>query len=461
MGQEAERGRDAKGFENDGHGGGGGVTSARDMAAYNEWKRKAMECGIEFVESGDKYYEGFKLFELEEDSEEVRLRGGIGYRPFLAASGSDRLGDHDEGRRHLEAEEEEGDGDNGDGVIDTLCCAVDATVTNNSPSGSARTDGGVVRNDKKYSGDPNGRKKPSSTVHRSRGSRVSVDDVDSNGGKRGRNDKVAGLVSRIGDSEISAAGEGSSESRGERKSARSGSGGGFGTSAASANYTNGSGRTRSKTTTNKTADAQVRKNGDNPRDWRVDTEHDIEDDESSPPSPPAYVIPPVATRGNLYTGGTSKDAKSGTDRSHSPQEGFSRIGMMTREPPVYVPPGGAQEDGDFDYDDDDEGKGESGGGRSYRHLRAPHHNRPVMKFEVKKRVSAGAEGDVQFSSESYDTSETDDAGRREAGREDGKGARGAEQGEEKEDSGNGGDIGAGDNYGGFETQSEQSSLMSG
>ena len=46
------------------------------------WKRTAMECGIEFVVREDEYYKGFDRFEVEADEEELRRRGGAGYRPF-------------------------------------------------------------------------------------------------------------------------------------------------------------------------------------------------------------------------------------------------------------------------------------------------------------------------------------------------------------------------------------------
>lgn len=55
----------------------------QENVVIEEWKRKAMECGIEFVESGDKYYEGFRRSELEDDEEELKIRGGVGYRPFV------------------------------------------------------------------------------------------------------------------------------------------------------------------------------------------------------------------------------------------------------------------------------------------------------------------------------------------------------------------------------------------
>lgn len=58
------------------------MVAGSDMTAHDAWKREAMECGIEFVVSGDKYYEGFKRADVEEDEEEMKLRGGMGYRPF-------------------------------------------------------------------------------------------------------------------------------------------------------------------------------------------------------------------------------------------------------------------------------------------------------------------------------------------------------------------------------------------
>lgn len=59
----------------------GGLT---DKEARENWMREAMECGIEFVETRDKYYEGFSREELELDETEIKIRGGIGYQPFLS-----------------------------------------------------------------------------------------------------------------------------------------------------------------------------------------------------------------------------------------------------------------------------------------------------------------------------------------------------------------------------------------
>lgn len=59
----------------------GGLT---DKEVRENWMREAMECGIEFVETRDKYYEGFSREELELDETEIKIRGGIGYQPFLS-----------------------------------------------------------------------------------------------------------------------------------------------------------------------------------------------------------------------------------------------------------------------------------------------------------------------------------------------------------------------------------------
>lgn len=94
-------GIDADRFDSDGGGGGGdgddgnhggsnrggdrgASSSPRKDEAQEKWMREAMECGIEFVDSKGKYYEGFSRKELELDETEVRVRGGVGYLPFVA-----------------------------------------------------------------------------------------------------------------------------------------------------------------------------------------------------------------------------------------------------------------------------------------------------------------------------------------------------------------------------------------
>lgn len=88
----ATEGGEARGVDADGFDGGDGEQGA-DRKAHEEWMRKAMECGIEFVESGDKYYEGFQRNELELDETELRMRGGVGYRPFVAPNPADSIDD--------------------------------------------------------------------------------------------------------------------------------------------------------------------------------------------------------------------------------------------------------------------------------------------------------------------------------------------------------------------------------
>ncbi|CAM9742313.1 unnamed protein product, partial [Ectocarpus sp. 4 AP-2014] len=64
-----------------GDSGGSGGLGDKDGGKANEaWKIKAMECGIEFVSTKDKYFEGFE--EVVEDEEEIKRRGGIGYSQF-------------------------------------------------------------------------------------------------------------------------------------------------------------------------------------------------------------------------------------------------------------------------------------------------------------------------------------------------------------------------------------------
>lgn len=96
----------------DGNGGGGG---GGGLTAHQAWKRKAMEYGIEFVSTQDKYFEGFEKSEVEEDEEELKRRGGIGYRQFYetgpVANGYDAA-DLDGGGGD--------DGDDGDGDGESL-----------------------------------------------------------------------------------------------------------------------------------------------------------------------------------------------------------------------------------------------------------------------------------------------------------------------------------------------------
>lgn len=82
-GQPVADGGYASGFGQGGEGldDTGALAAGGDVTAHEAWKREAMECGIEFVVSGEKYYEGFKRSEVEEE-EELQRRGGIGYRPF-------------------------------------------------------------------------------------------------------------------------------------------------------------------------------------------------------------------------------------------------------------------------------------------------------------------------------------------------------------------------------------------
>lgn len=65
-----------------------------------------MECGIEFVSTRDKYFEGFEKAEVEEDEEELKVRGGIGYRQFYEADPADG---------YDAADLDGGGGDDGDG----------------------------------------------------------------------------------------------------------------------------------------------------------------------------------------------------------------------------------------------------------------------------------------------------------------------------------------------------------
>lgn len=110
-----------------GEAGGGGGGAKRD----EPWNGKVVEFGGDLEASGDLYYEGFRRAEVEEDGEEMKRRGGEGYRPFFASITMDdgynmadeRMGggvgcDGESARRALEESEEDTEGSDAD--LDSL-----------------------------------------------------------------------------------------------------------------------------------------------------------------------------------------------------------------------------------------------------------------------------------------------------------------------------------------------------
>lgn len=63
----------------------GGGTGEEEAKGEERWKGQAVDFSEEAAGTlGDSYYEGFGRSEVEEDSEEMKRRGGQGYRPFFA-----------------------------------------------------------------------------------------------------------------------------------------------------------------------------------------------------------------------------------------------------------------------------------------------------------------------------------------------------------------------------------------
>lgn len=64
---------------------GGGAGEEEAKGSKERWKGQAVDFSEESAATlGDSYYEGFGRSEVEEDSEEMKRRGGQGYRPFFA-----------------------------------------------------------------------------------------------------------------------------------------------------------------------------------------------------------------------------------------------------------------------------------------------------------------------------------------------------------------------------------------
>ncbi|CAM9490420.1 unnamed protein product [Pylaiella littoralis] len=92
----------------------GGRRISTDRKAHEAWKLDAMECGVEFVSTGDEHSEGFEKSEVEEDEDELKLRGGIGYRQFREPDDDDDCYDVADLGGEDDASYDDDDDDDGD-----------------------------------------------------------------------------------------------------------------------------------------------------------------------------------------------------------------------------------------------------------------------------------------------------------------------------------------------------------